>query len=384
MCIRDRSYTYPNYRYLTVNQALADLAQFLRYYKQEILGCSSNVCPKFIAFGGSYGGMLAAWLRMKFPNVIDGTISSSGPILYFKDQTPEEKYFKIITSDYTHSTKVPNCVDLIRQGYQKLYAYSLNSSISSSTLANISSAFNMCSGYQLTNYQNISTLIGWLETAHSYMAMTNYPYEATFLQHMPGWPCNHSCEAFSSIANSTSFTEYQLFQGLYKSAEAYYNYYGPSTCLNILNSSASINNMNGWDYLACGICAMPMSSKFDQDDFFPPSPWNQSLYTEYCQEAYGFTPRYDWALDYFGGRDTEEFAQYSNIFFANGQYDPWSAGGVVTNISDSVVAFYMDGAAHHLDLRTPNAQDPPQVTECRNLEMSYISKWTGKKIQEDE
>ena len=28
--------------------------------------------------------MLAAWLRMKFPNVVDGTISSSGPILYFK------------------------------------------------------------------------------------------------------------------------------------------------------------------------------------------------------------------------------------------------------------------------------------------------------------
>lgn len=53
-------------------------------------------------------------------------------------------------------------------------------------------------------------------------------------------PCNHSCEVFSSIANSTSFTEYQLLSAMYKSALAYYNYYGPETCLNIFNSSVSI------------------------------------------------------------------------------------------------------------------------------------------------
>lgn len=55
------SFTYPNYKYLTVNQALADLVQFIRYYKEDILGCVNQTCPKFISFGGSYGGMLSAW-----------------------------------------------------------------------------------------------------------------------------------------------------------------------------------------------------------------------------------------------------------------------------------------------------------------------------------
>jgi hypothetical protein len=31
------------------------------------------------------------------------------------------------------------------------------------------------------------------------------------------------------------------------------------------------------------------------------------------------TPKYDWALDFFGGRDvSKDFASYSNIVFSNG------------------------------------------------------------------
>jgi lysosomal Pro-X carboxypeptidase len=41
------------------------------------------------------------------------------------------------------------------------------------------------------------------------------------------------------------------------------------------------------------------------------------------------TPKYDWALDFFGGRNiVRDFSSYSNIVFSNGDLDPWSAGGV--------------------------------------------------------
>ena len=50
-----------NLQFLTAEQALADYAEFIMWLKQQYS------CPNapVIAFGGSYGGMLAAWFRIK-------------------------------------------------------------------------------------------------------------------------------------------------------------------------------------------------------------------------------------------------------------------------------------------------------------------------------
>lgn len=35
---------------------------------------------KVVVFGGSYSGNMATWIRLKYPDVIDGAMASSGPV----------------------------------------------------------------------------------------------------------------------------------------------------------------------------------------------------------------------------------------------------------------------------------------------------------------
>lgn len=78
-----------------------------------------------IAFGGSYGGMLASWLRMKYPNIVDGAVAMSAPIYYFKNREDLDIkiFYKIATDDYRTSIIGDKCVDLIRTAFKKLENY---------------------------------------------------------------------------------------------------------------------------------------------------------------------------------------------------------------------------------------------------------------------
>ena len=55
-----------NPSFLTIEQALADYAALIYHIKLKHEAQASPV----VAFGGSYGGMLAAWLRAKYPNAV--------------------------------------------------------------------------------------------------------------------------------------------------------------------------------------------------------------------------------------------------------------------------------------------------------------------------
>lgn len=64
--------------YLTTEQSLADIAEFISYAKR-VYDPSSNA--KVVTFGGSYAGSLSAWMRMKYPHIVHTAVSSSGPLL---------------------------------------------------------------------------------------------------------------------------------------------------------------------------------------------------------------------------------------------------------------------------------------------------------------
>lgn len=90
--------------WLSTEQALADYAALIAFLKVKL---SSG---PYIGFGGSYGGMLAAWFRMKYPHLIDGVIAASAPIWAFLGLVPpynDTAYNKIVTDDATSRGSQP-------------------------------------------------------------------------------------------------------------------------------------------------------------------------------------------------------------------------------------------------------------------------------------
>ncbi|KAK7833484.1 lysosomal pro-x carboxypeptidase [Quercus suber] len=82
--------------YFNSAQAIADYAAVLLHIKKNLSAENSPI----IVIGGSYGGMLAAWFRLKYPHIALGAIASSAPILYFDTIAPQAGYFSIVTKDF--------------------------------------------------------------------------------------------------------------------------------------------------------------------------------------------------------------------------------------------------------------------------------------------
>ncbi|ORX46085.1 peptidase S28 [Hesseltinella vesiculosa] len=73
----------PSYRYLTVNQSLADMANFIKSSNGGVAGVHQDLSPpntKWIARGGSYSGVLSAWMRYQYPDLVYAAMSSSAPV----------------------------------------------------------------------------------------------------------------------------------------------------------------------------------------------------------------------------------------------------------------------------------------------------------------
>ena len=102
--------------YLSSQEALADYLAVINYLKRE-RGAEKS---KFVAFGGSYGGMLSAWLRMNFPSAVDGAIAASAPILGFpSDSCALDSSSRAVTGAASPSPgqSAEGCADNLKASY---------------------------------------------------------------------------------------------------------------------------------------------------------------------------------------------------------------------------------------------------------------------------
>lgn len=112
----DKSFTPANVKFLTVDNAMMDYVKLIKNIKSQDKYKNSAV----IAFGGSYGGMIAAWIRMKYPHIIQGAHAASAPILFFPGSVSPYAFNELASRSYRDAIPNSNCDKNIRFGFDVL------------------------------------------------------------------------------------------------------------------------------------------------------------------------------------------------------------------------------------------------------------------------
>ncbi|GLU20176.1 hypothetical protein SLE2022_363880 [Rubroshorea leprosula] len=339
--------------YLTAEQALADFAVLVTELKRNL---SAEACP-VVTFGGSYGGMLAAWMRLKYPHVAIGALASSAPVLLFEDIVPPETFYNILS--YAFRRESVSCFNTIKESWGVITSEGLKEG----GLQNLTKTFHLCGELKST-----SDLANWLDNAYSYLGMANYPYPSEFGMPLPGHPIREVCRKIDGSPNGSSTLE-QIFNGV----SIFYNYTGDASCFEL---GDNLEGMDGWDWQACTEMVTPLASDPDKS-MYPAISYNYSSYQEKCWKNFRVIPRPRWITTEFGGHDIEHILKNfgSNIIFSNGLLDPLSGGSVLKNISQTIVALVTKEGAHHIDLRASTQEDPDWLVEQRASEIKLIKGW---------
>uniref|UniRef100_A0ACD5VJY2 Uncharacterized protein n=1 Tax=Avena sativa TaxID=4498 RepID=A0ACD5VJY2_AVESA len=339
--------------YLTAEQALADYAVLLTDLKRNLSAQGSPV----VLFGGSYGGMLAAWMRLKYPHISVGALASSAPILQFEDIVPHTIFYDLVSNDFKRESL--SCFQTIKDSWNEL---DQQGNVQDGLLK-LSKTFHLCQTVKTTG-----ALSDWLNSAYSYLAMVDYPMSSDFLMPLPANPIKEVCRNIDKQPEGTSTLE-----RIYAGVNVYYNYSGTVECFDLDDDP---HGMGGWDWQACTEMVMPMTSSEDVS-MFPRYEFDYALYADDCVKSFGVRPRPRWITTEFGGHNISSVLEKfgSNIIFFNGLLDPWSGGGVLKNISSSVVAIVAPLGAHHIDLRPATKEDPDWLVNLRESELEIISGW---------
>lgn len=362
------SYTREHVGFLTIEQALADYITVLRAVRAEYKVLSTT---PVIAFGGSYPGELAAFLRFAYPDDVDGSLAASAPVRYhqgLQPPVPAGSFFKIVTDTFANTD--PTCPTLVRRAFVRIDSLA-------ATLAGravVTKALRLCTPLA-DGADALHMLALWIENAFALLGMINYPYATGgFVAH----PLAASCEAMRQGGGSAE----SLLSDLADAVGIAYNNTGDLTCFNITDEyypCADITGCGGgvgdpdalsWDYQSCTQIVSNVDTN-NVTDMFPSAPYSFDAIVAYCQRTWGTTP--DPLAIPRRFNITAETA--SRIIFSNGLLDPWWPGGILERLSDTLIPILIADAAHHLDLRGTMPDDPPAVTAARTLEVSIISDW---------
>lgn len=356
----------PNLRYLSSEQALADLARFHAFLSDKY-GLES---AKWVGFGGSYPGNLAAWVKLKYPALFAGTIASSAPILA---KTDFNEYMEVV-GDGLRYFGGGECYHAVEQSIVALRALMDGGR---EGREQVDKLFSPC--YPMTNEYDDSVFEGSVMSAFQGIAQYNNLVADQLT-------LTDVCTHFTKNASATPLELLASF--LVKTRE------GGATCLDSKfegekNATVDIlreskfdgeSSSRQWVYQTCNEFGYFQTSSSKHSPFHAlRTVTEQNAGAEICKRVFNIDVSPDIAstnIDYGALQITVE-----NVTFPSGTIDPWHALAVKNSTvlhSQTAKSVFIEGTAHCADMYYPSADDSPALQWAHAKIAQAVESYVGK------
>ncbi|XP_034486006.1 thymus-specific serine protease-like [Drosophila innubila] len=318
-----------NLEYLSLKQALADLAHFIRHQKATIPAIANS---KVILIGCSYAGSMVTYFRKDYPELIDGGWAAGAALTYTLD------YADAMVSAGISLRKIggDNCYDCVEY-FSKTYLKHKKSQ---------DAVYTELNAQNLTEHlDNVDEII------------------ATHVQHRNITTMQSICKNITSIQHNDIHGFGKLLELLYSKIPKV----GSKTDLDF----AEEHVYRQYFYQTCSEFGNFFTTSSQHQPFGNKAPFS-SVIAE-CKTLFG--PKY--TIDYisskvdeinnkYGGREP----QVDHIYFTKSQDDPWRWTGIIDEC-----ATIIPGIGHCHELRARKTNDSPELMAARQKGFDLIREW---------
>ncbi|CAG9854740.1 unnamed protein product [Phyllotreta striolata] len=358
-----------NLVYLTSQQALADLA-FCIESMNEKYELSPDV--KWIVFGGSYPGCLAAWVRQKYPHLVHGAMSASGPL---EAQLDFPEYFGVV-QDALRSVS-DECVAAVKTGTAQVDKLILTKD----GQKRLDEQFKLCDKLEETidNPMDVSNF--YQSLANNFAGVVQYNHDNRESNLKLNLTVEKLCDVMTNKDLGIEVDRLAAVNNLLLngSNETCLDYKYDKMISEMRNVSWDAEASEGgrqWTYQTCTEFGFFQTSSYKPQIFG--DGFQLDFFISMCEDIFGkgYDRKFlDKAIErsntLYGGLDIE----VTNVVFVHGSLDPWHVLGITKTRDNKAPAILIKGAAHCANMYNPSPSDTPQLKAARVQIKNYIEDW---------
>ncbi|XP_053668609.1 putative serine protease K12H4.7 [Anopheles marshallii] len=344
-------------KYLNIDQALADLAHFVVNMRKTIPGAENS---GVIMIGGSYSATMVSWFRQKYPHLVNGAWASSAPV-FAKVEFTE---YKEIVSESIRSVGGRNCAERIERAVKQTEQLLANGEY-----GRVAQEFRLCSDVDLS--KPLDRMNFFSSLSDEFAGVVQY--------HATG-DIEGLCRIVedSTIADDMQALARIVTQGLPSTS---CNSYGYKAMIEYYKNTAwdhgaAQSSMRQWMYQTCAEYGWYQISGSPNQIFGSSFP--VELFVKLCGDMYDghfdegrMQGNADRTNVIYGGWNPE----VTNVFFTQGQLDPWRAMGIQADLNDQSPGVVIPGASHCADLSSISAADSAEMRAAKEKILELVKKW---------